>query len=99
MATTTIESLVRIQERYAPPAFDGTPFTRDNWTNWILDSLIFGFTALAEGRPHEAMRGLILANRYVGRVGGFWPNPCAHDAAIKLQNALEDMLLSTERAS
>lgn len=99
MAVSTLVSLKRVIEVYPLPPTDGSKFSRDDWANWVLDSLIFGFDALEKGRPHEALRGLLQAHEYVGRIGGFWPCALAHDAAIELQNELEDLIKHVKASS
>lgn len=49
---------------------------------WIADALLFAFREYATGRHREALRGLLQAYEYVGRLDGAWPSPGAHDAAL-----------------
>jgi hypothetical protein len=82
-----LRNLERLQE-YT----DVTDETRQRFTRWLGESLAWAIREHLAGRPVHAMRGLLQAKEYLGRIGGFYPTPVTHDAAIALQNAIEDDL-------
>jgi len=59
---------------------------------WILETLIWTCARLDGGEYREALRGYGQAKEYRGRNGGFWPSGVCSDAAIDIQNHLEDLI-------
>lgn len=68
------------------------------WQAWIPESLLTGFRALERGEHELALRCLLQAHSYQGRLGGFWPGPQISDAAAALQHALEARLVAGGRS-
>jgi hypothetical protein len=81
-----IRNLARLE------TFEHDDPTRQRFTRWLGESLVWAIREYLAGRPVYAMRGLLQAKEYLGRIGGFYPSPVTHDAAIALQNAIEDDL-------
>lgn len=65
---------------------------RDQWEAWILETLAWTCARIESGEAKEAFRGYAQAREYRGRLGGFWPGPFVGDAAIGIQNAIEDLI-------
>ena len=65
---------------------------KDRWVSWLAESLLSGFHFLESGEIKIALRCALQVREYLGRVGGFWPNPTLHDAYIELQNQIENRI-------
>lgn len=91
--TRALEQLQEVNG--GPCAFVAGEPDKQRFTRWLGESLAWALAEQQAGRYREAMRGLLQAREYLGRIGGFWPSPIAHDAAIALQNELESRLGGT----
>jgi len=67
--------------------------TEPRFRKWLFESLLYALAELEDGGDTViAMRCLLQVHNYLGRLGGFWPTAVSHDAAIFIQNALEDRI-------
>lgn len=82
------------EERDTNERIDGNRFSR-----WTAEKLIEALQDLPKGEPVYAFRSYCQAREYVGRLGGFWPAPVVHDAAIFVQNRLESYVRGTVQAA
>lgn len=65
---------------------------KDRYTAWLAESIVWTIVRIRAGDNREAIRGLLQASDYCGRIGGYWPTTHLGDAFIALRNHFEDAL-------
>lgn len=65
---------------------------KERFEAWLAESLHYAVDAISRGERKLALRALLQAHEYRGRIGGYWPSPTFSDAAVFVQQRLEDEL-------